>query len=123
MTRFLHWRKMTWAIVLWTGAVAALLIRSALSTAPECANTGGASSEFLTRQECISASGAGLEVLGVVLITGGWFLGLAVLTAFWFFTRPIWRQGHGLRLRRLRSADVGWVPRDLSKLATPGRGS
>jgi hypothetical protein len=31
-----------------------------------------------------------------------WFLGLAVLSVIWFSTRPLWRQGYGFRLRRLR---------------------
>ena len=123
MTRFLRWRKMTWAILLWTGAIALLLMRGAMASAPECATTFGASSEFLTKQECVSASGGGQGILAVILISGGWFIGLAALTAFWFFTRPLWRQGHGLRLRRLQAADVGWVPRDVSKLATSARRS
>jgi hypothetical protein len=29
MTRFLHWRKMTWALVLWSVAAAALVIAGA----------------------------------------------------------------------------------------------
>lgn len=121
MTNFLRWRKMTWTIVVWTGAMALLLARGALASAPECATTFGPSSEFLTKQDCVSASGAGQGALEIVLISGGWFIGLVALIAFWFFTRPLWRQGHGLRFRRLLAGDVGWVPRDLSKLATPVR--
>ena len=33
-------------------------------------------------------------------------LGLIVLSAIWFVTRPLWSQGHGLRFRRMRSVEV-----------------
>jgi hypothetical protein len=69
MTRFLHWRKMTWAILLGSLTMAVLMI-------------GGG---------------------GVVLIAALWSAGLLVLTVVWFMSRPLWRQGHGARIRRLRS--------------------
>jgi hypothetical protein len=83
MTRFLHWRKMTWAILLGSVAMAAWMIG------------GGA----------------------VVLIAFLWSFGIAFLGLIWFQTRPLWRQGHGLRIRRLRSP--GGVPvRSFERLAT-----
>jgi K+ transporter len=71
MTRFLKWRKMTWALLLW-GALIGLWIVS------------------------------GTFVLA--LLAGA--LGLIILSLIWFMTMPLWRQGHGARLRRMRSAEV-----------------
>ena len=69
MTRFVHWRKMTWVIVLWTAGLAAWLLSSG-------------------------------EVKTAI---AAWLVGLVVLCVVWFGTRPLWRQGHGVRLRRLRA--------------------
>jgi uncharacterized membrane protein YdjX (TVP38/TMEM64 family) len=70
MTRFLRWRKMTWAILLGSAAMTAWMIG------------GGA----------------------VVTISVLWSFGIVVLTIVWFMSRPLWRQGHGARIRRLRSS-------------------
>lgn len=78
MTRFIHWRKMTWAMVLWSGVTLVWM-----------------------------AFGSGNE--GVLLVSSLWTVGLACLTLVWFMTRPLWRQGHGARLRRLRSDDLPWM--------------
>lgn len=67
MKRFLYWRKMTWAILLWNVAMVVLLVSG-----------------------------------GVVLTFLVWSLGLIALTSIWFGSRPLWRVGHGARLRRLR---------------------
>ena len=75
MTRFLKWRKMTWALLLW-GALIGLWMLS------------------------------GTFVLA--LMTGA--LGLIVLTVIWFMTVPLWRQGHGVRLRRMRSVEIPFKP-------------
>jgi hypothetical protein len=112
MTRFLHWRKMTWALLLWTAAMGVFAVRAARATAPEC-GAYGLKSKYFTREECLAATSAGIGVVPVTLI---WVLGLAVLGALWFITRPLWRQGHGVRVRRLRSGVMGWQPRDLSRL-------
>jgi hypothetical protein len=73
MTRFLHWRKMTWAIVLWIAAMAVLAV------------VGG---------------------LGPTAIVS--VLGLIALTMTWFMTRPLWRMGHGARLRRLQPVTIAF---------------
>jgi hypothetical protein len=44
----------------------------------------------------------------LALITGA--LGLIVLSVIWFLTMPLWRQGHGARLRRMRSVEVPYKP-------------
>jgi hypothetical protein len=71
MTRFLHWRKMTWLLLVWTLATAAVVL------------TFGPAIAFFV-----------------------WSLGFASLSVLWFMTRPLWRRGHGARLRRLRSVEI-----------------
>jgi hypothetical protein len=83
MTRFLHWRKMTWAILLWSVAMTAWMIG------------GGA----------------------VVMISLVWSFGIVFLTLIWFSSRPLWRKGHGARIRRLHSPDSGPV-RSFERLST-----
>jgi predicted PurR-regulated permease PerM len=71
MTRFLKWRKMTWALLLWGALIGIWMV-------------------------------SGTFVLA--LMAG--VLGLIVLSAIWWLTRPLWRQGHGARFRRMRSAEI-----------------
>jgi hypothetical protein len=73
MKRFLYWRKMTWAIVLWCAAMVVLLV------------SGGFVLTFLVGS-----------------------LGLIALSAIWYGSRPLWRVGHGARLRRLRPVKVAF---------------
>jgi hypothetical protein len=83
MTRFLHWRKMTWAIVVWGVAMGAWVINGA----PVAMN---------------------------VLL---WSAGMVILSLTWFLSRPLWRQGHGARLRPLQSTRSRAV-RSFEKLST-----
>jgi predicted PurR-regulated permease PerM len=71
MTRFLRWRKMTWALLLWGALIGVWMV-------------------------------SGTFVLA--LMAG--VLGLIVLSAIWWLTRPLWRQGHGTRFRRMRSVEI-----------------
>lgn len=107
MTRFRHWRKMTWAIAVWSGGMLTWLIWALLagSGAANCSADFGATSAFLTKQECLDASSGGLSS-SLALIPSLWLLGFVVLCVTWFMTRPLWRQGHGIRLRRLRSVET-----------------
>ena len=109
MTRFLQWRKMTWVIAAWSGGVLAWLLLVVLRTTDAAAgcvtDSAGAALNVVTKQNCLDAAGgSGLEV---VLVVAVWLLGLAVLSAVWFMTRPLWRQGYGVRLRRLRQVPRG----------------
>ena len=112
MTRFLHWRKMTWALVVWSGVAFSWFVVSALSgrgTAAGCAvDSTGLATSALTRQECIAAASGGLKLVLIPLI---WLLGVAVLSWVWLETRALWRQGRGLRLRRVRPEELVFVPR------------
>jgi len=109
MLSFLKWRKLTWALVVWNGAMAAwvLGILATGSGTAGCSDAGGGAGR-LARQDCLDGVAQGLGVPVVALI---WAVGLVVLSVVWYSTRPLWRQGHGARLRRLRSeeflADTG----------------
>ena len=109
MTRFLHWRKMTWVIVGWSGAMLALLLLPVIrreDVAAGCvSDSAGVALNEITKRDCLDAGG-NLVLQGVVL-GGFWLLGLAALSVIWFATRPLWRQGYGARLRRLREVPHG----------------
>lgn len=72
------WRKMTWAIVLWSGLMLAWLI-GGLSAVGDLPAPGTAA------EEAGAAIGTGI---GVTFIFGIWFLGFIVLAIIWFMTRP-----------------------------------
>jgi uncharacterized protein (DUF58 family) len=55
----------------------------------------------------------------VLVVSGGfvlaflvWSLGLIALSGLWFSSRPLWRVGHGARVRRLRPAKIPFKPVD-----------
>jgi K+ transporter len=75
MKRFLKWRKVTWALLLWGALIGLLMVSGAF----------------------------------VLALMAG-VLGLIVLSVIWFMTMPLWRQGHGARLRRMRSVEVPFKP-------------
>jgi len=103
MLSFLKWRRMTWALIVWNGAMAAWVLALLVSNSGTagCSFDGnGAAAGRLARQDCLDSAARGLGVPLVMLI---WALGLVVLSVVWYSTRPLWRQGHGARLRRLRS--------------------
>lgn len=84
MTNFIQWRKMTWAIVLWSAAMAVWMI------------------------------GVGAVVLTSLVFS----FGIVALAGVWFMSRPLWRQGHGARLRRLRAPATGLPVRSLENSST-----
>jgi uncharacterized membrane protein len=45
---------------------------------------------------------------GFVLTVLVWSFGLIALSAIWFSSRPLWRVGHGARLRRLRPVKIAF---------------
>jgi hypothetical protein len=82
MTRFLHWRKMTWTFAVWSALMAGWLVASAFVSSPAASGM-------------MNASGAWIISL--------WLVGVGFLGILWFTTRPLGRQGHGARFRRLSS--------------------
>jgi predicted PurR-regulated permease PerM len=52
-------------------------------------------------------------LLGLWMVSGTFVLalmagvaGLILLSVVWWLTRPLWRQGHGARFRRMRSVEI-----------------
>jgi hypothetical protein len=114
MTRFFHWRKMTWALLLWSGGIAGWALYSIAGRSNECVANFGPNSEFITRQDCLSAATGGIGGSAVIWIAVFGVLGFGALSFVWFSSRPLWRHGRGLRLRRLPGIATGWAPRKLS---------
>ena len=114
MTRFLHWRKMTWAIVVWSGVALSWFVVSALAgrgTAAGCSvDSAGLATSALTKQECIEAASGGLKLALIPLV---WLVGVGVLGFVWFETRALWRQGRGMRLRRVGPDVLVFVPQPM----------
>ena len=46
--------------------------------------------------------GGGFELSAIVIAA----LGLIVLGFTWYMTRPLWKVGHGARVRQMRSVDI-----------------
>ena len=116
MTRFLKWRKMTWALIAWNAAMSAWvvgIVAAGTGTSGCSVDSTGAAASSLTRQDCLDSAARGF---GIPLVALLWGFGLALLIVVWFSTRPLWRQGHGARLRRLRADEflAGSGPRDRS---------
>lgn len=86
-----HWRKMTWALLIWTGIMFAWMIGAGVSAgssvAADCAADSSVTSGILTKQECIDASNAGTGI-GIGLVFFLWFMGFVILGFIWFMTRP-----------------------------------
>lgn len=104
MKRFLQWRKMTWAIVLWIGAMVVWGIHAASTSSTvvaDCAGDAAVRAGSVSQQDCVSQASIGVE-FGVMMIAIVGLVGLVVLGATWFSSRPLWRQGYGARLHRLR---------------------
>ena len=74
----LRWRKMSWALLIWTGIFIAWTIAGVSDRASKDCPPGD--------QLCIDASDAGTGI-GVALIWILWFLGFIVLSLIWFMTR------------------------------------
>ena len=106
MTRFLKWRKMTWAFALWNGAflvtILGLVFVGSDPVTGCSVDSAGVQVGSLAKQDCIDAASRGF---GVPLVTLFWAVGLVILSVVWFETRPLWRQGHGARLRLMRSEE------------------
>ena len=80
---FLHWRKMTWVLWIWTAIFVVWTIVGIADRASKSCPPGD--------QLCIKASdtGTGIGVAAIVIL---WFLGFIVLSLIWVMTRPRHRQ-------------------------------
>jgi hypothetical protein len=107
-----EWRKMTSAIALWIGAMVVWGIHAAFTSSTivaDCMADAKVRAGDVSQEWCVYQASIGIE-LGVVMIGIVGLVGLVVLGATWFTTRPLWRQGYGARLRRLRPK-TGLEPR------------
>jgi hypothetical protein len=83
-----HWRKMTWAIIIWS-AIFAIWIIAAIATADPAGNC--VHHAYISENTCEDASntGTGIAVVGIWFI---WFFGFIALSLIWFMTRPKGRE-------------------------------
>jgi membrane protein YdbS with pleckstrin-like domain len=72
----MHWRRSTWALVIWTALTVVWLITSATATASDCTETGGSS------DEC--GHYAQVAILAVLSI---WLVVALPLGAYWYTRR------------------------------------
>lgn len=91
--RFLpHWRKATWAIVVWT-AIFAIWIVGGLASADIGQNCLGADQGL-----CEAAQTAGTGI-GVFLVGMIWFIGFIILAIVWFMSRPRYVEYRGRMMK------------------------
>jgi hypothetical protein len=83
-----HWRKMTWAIVIWSVLMGIWIVAGIASSDPasHCSHHA-----FLTKQSCEEARNAGTGI-GVGILIFLWFLVFVPLSLIWFMTRPKGRE-------------------------------
>jgi hypothetical protein len=75
-----HWRKATWAVVIWTVLMFAWMIAGAQgTTAKDCGS--------LDQATCQAATNIGTGI-GVTLLFILWFIGFVVLSLVWLMSRP-----------------------------------
>jgi hypothetical protein len=76
-----HWRKMTWALIAWTGLMG-VWIATAIGSAGDAKNCG-----TLSQKACNDAANVGTGI-GVVLLFLLWGFGFVILSLIWFMSRP-----------------------------------
>ena len=81
-----HWRKMTWALIIWCALILVWAIAGGAhahdQTLQSCLNQG-----VLTAQECRNAVDPGTGI-GVAAVLGIGFFGFVFLAIVWLMTRP-----------------------------------
>jgi hypothetical protein len=77
-----RWRKMTWAILIWSVLLIAWGVAGAGSLGNNCAGETG---DALSTCQAATAVGGGI---GLSIIFFLWFVGFIVLAIVWFMTRP-----------------------------------
>jgi hypothetical protein len=78
-----HWRKATWAVVIWTVLIGLWMIAGSQSSPDStCAGDTGSSLEL-----CKSLYHAGTGI-GVTLLFFLWFIGFIIFSLIWLMSRP-----------------------------------
>ena len=86
--KILRWRKMTWAILAWSGLMLTWMIAGTASRpSQDCATDPDVINGVISLHTCQAASDVGTGI-GVVLIGFLWFVGFIVLSLVWFMSRP-----------------------------------
>ena len=81
-----HWRKMTWAIVIFSGLMLLWLIVG-ITSADNSSHCAHETSRFFSKSDCTAARDVGTGI-GAAIISTLWFVGFLVLSLIWFMTRP-----------------------------------
>ena len=83
---FPHWRKMTWALIIWSLLIVVWVVGGVIhnetTTVQQCINDG-----VLGQRTCHDAVNAGTGI-AVMLVIGLGFIGFVVLSLIWLMTRP-----------------------------------
>ena len=74
-----HWRKMTWALVVFTGLMTVWIVAAGVDRPSKDCPPGDTL--------CVNASDTGTAV-GVGLLVFLFFLGFVILSLVWFMSRP-----------------------------------
>jgi hypothetical protein len=77
-----HWRKATWALLIWNVLIIIWLVSGVGSVSNNCSNLTGAE---LQGCQAGTAIGAGIGVTFIIII---WFIGFIVLGLIWLMSRP-----------------------------------
>lgn len=80
----LRWRKMTWAILLFTALMGAWLVAGVASSGDNCNEYAIGSPG---RSGCDAGSDIGTGV-GITALFCVWFIGFLILSIIWFMTKP-----------------------------------
>jgi len=81
-----HWRKMTWAIVIFSALMLLWLIVG-ITSADNSSHCAQETSRFFSKSDCTAARDVGTGI-GAAIISTLWFIGFLVLSLIWFMTRP-----------------------------------
>jgi hypothetical protein len=77
-----HWRKATWAVVIWTVLMAFWIGSGAASISNNCAGKTGSD---LSTCQAGTAIGGGIGITFLFLV---WFVGFVILSLIWLMSRP-----------------------------------
>jgi hypothetical protein len=79
-----YWRKMTWAILVWSALMGAWIIR-AISSANPAQNCVRHAHMYLHSCGTFSTAGMGIAILVLVSL---WFFGFCILSLIWLMSKP-----------------------------------
>jgi hypothetical protein len=79
-----HWRRSTWALIIWTVLILVWVIAGGGSAADQCADSTG--DAFLSADDAQTACNVGAGI-GIVIVLFIGFVGFVFLSLIWFMTR------------------------------------